>query len=92
MGDRTHWNDCWKERTHHDCAVARIYERDARIAELEAAQPVTLLAALDASIKRETHLGQLCGEAASRIAERGEGGEVCKVAAMGRKRPHRRGG
>lgn len=36
MGDRTHWNDCWKERTHHDCAVARIYERDARIVELEA--------------------------------------------------------
>lgn len=32
MGDRTHWNDCWKERTHHDCAAARIAELEAALA------------------------------------------------------------
>lgn len=30
---RTHWDDCWRERGHHNCAVARVErleaERDA---------------------------------------------------------------
>ena len=24
IDQRTHWDDCWRERSHHDCAVARI--------------------------------------------------------------------
>lgn len=24
MGDRTHWADCWSERGHERCAVARM--------------------------------------------------------------------
>lgn len=34
MSERTHWDGCWRERTHHECAVARCEElereRDAR--------------------------------------------------------------
>jgi hypothetical protein len=25
----THWNDCWKERAHHGCAVARIAQLES---------------------------------------------------------------
>ena len=28
MSERTHWDGCWRERTHHECAVARCEELD----------------------------------------------------------------
>jgi DNA-directed RNA polymerase sigma subunit (sigma70/sigma32) len=38
--DRTHWDDCYLDAKHRDCAIVRlmdaIAERDARIAELTA--------------------------------------------------------
>lgn len=42
--ERTHWEGCWRERTHHECALVRIKAleikveaREKRVAELEAA-------------------------------------------------------
>lgn len=41
MSERTHWEGCWRERTHHECAVARCdeleRERDALRAGLREA-------------------------------------------------------
>lgn len=28
--DRTHWDGCWRDRTHHACAVAKIEELQAK--------------------------------------------------------------
>lgn len=33
----THWDDCWKDRGHHACAVARIDELRERLAVAERA-------------------------------------------------------
>jgi len=31
----THWDECWKDRKHHACAMRRIEELAQRVAELE---------------------------------------------------------
>lgn len=31
--ERTHWDGCWQERTHHDCALARIAALEAELAK-----------------------------------------------------------
>ena len=33
MTDRTHWSDCWRERAHHACAVARIAGLEEALAD-----------------------------------------------------------
>ena len=30
--ERTHWEGCWRERTHHDCALVRIAALEAELA------------------------------------------------------------
>lgn len=37
MNERTHWYDCWKDRAHHDCALARIAELEEALRDLIAA-------------------------------------------------------
>jgi hypothetical protein len=29
-GFQTHWRGCWQHRGHHDCAIARVRELEAR--------------------------------------------------------------
>lgn len=31
---QTHWEGCWQERGHHNCAVARVRELEAKVEEL----------------------------------------------------------
>ena len=30
--EHTHWEGCWRERTHHDCALVRIAALEAELA------------------------------------------------------------
>lgn len=30
--ERTHWEGCWRERTHHECALVRIAALKAELA------------------------------------------------------------
>lgn len=36
----THWTDCWRERRHHDCAVARLERLLAIVEDLAKAPEV----------------------------------------------------
>lgn len=36
MSIRTHWDQCWRDPTHHACAMARIVQLEAQVHKLTA--------------------------------------------------------
>lgn len=58
---RTHWDECWKHRGHHNCAVARIADLQSRLAEcersLECGHPASLLVK---SLESDAQWCELC--------------------------------
>lgn len=60
-GHRTHWEGCYRERRHHNCAVARVDQLTARVEELETYIKVHE-ATEDALTTRVAELEALVGE------------------------------